>query len=87
MIYFICFIFLWGIKKEDYFICWVVLIYWCVVYLFLCLLFLMVVRYDERSDVWLFGCIVFELVICGFSDVSNWMLKMWLMVLKLMKVY
>lgn len=38
---------------------------------FLCLLFLMVVRYDERSDVWLFGCIVFELVICGFLDVSN----------------
>lgn len=33
MIYFTCFISLWGTKKEDHFICWVVSIYWCVVHL------------------------------------------------------
>lgn len=52
-----------------------------------CLLFLMVARYDERSDVWSLGCIVLELATCGFLDVSNWMLKMWSMASKLMKVY
>lgn len=25
--------------------------------------------YDERSDVWSFGCIILELATCGFLDV------------------
>lgn len=31
----------------------------------------MLVRYDERSDVWSLGCIVLELATCGFLDVST----------------